>query len=175
MEAVVEALQLGDLLLRLLVLARQQVAGRLALAHVGGEVGADGRHLLVLQGQDARADALQQAPVVGHEDEGARVGEEVLLEPLDGVDVEVVGGLVEEEQVGGGEQAARQGGARELAAGQREQAALEERGRQAQPLDHALELGLVAVAAGELEAVLQLLIVAQRASSSRLPSGRLAS
>ena len=37
---------------------------------------------------------------MGDGQDGARVGREVALEPLDGLGVEVVGGLVEEQQVG---------------------------------------------------------------------------
>ena len=37
---------------------------------------------------------------MGDEDEAARVLEEPLLEPLDGLDVEMVGRLVEQEELG---------------------------------------------------------------------------
>ena len=118
-EAVVEALQLLDLLVVLLVLAGGDLVGGGALAQVGGEVAAVvALDVLVLHGEHARPDPLQQAAVVGHEHEGARVVEQEPLEPLDGVDVEVVGRLVEQQQVGVGEQGARQGHARELAAGE---------------------------------------------------------
>ena len=121
-EAVVEALQLLDLLEVLLVLAAHEVEPRLALAQVGGEVAALRLDVLVLHGEDAPPDLLEQAAVVRHQQEGALVVGEEALEPLHRVDVEVVGGLVEQQQVGVGEQRARQRDARELAAGQREQA-----------------------------------------------------
>ena len=60
-KAVVEALQLGDLLEVLLVLAPHEVEARLALAQIGGEVAALGLDVLVLDGQHAPAHLLEQA------------------------------------------------------------------------------------------------------------------
>ena len=92
------------------------------------------------------------------EDERARVLGEEALEPLHGVDVEVVGGLVEQKEVGVGEQRSRQRHARELAARQRQEAALEHVVGQAEALDDAGQPAPVPVAAGGLEAALQLLV-----------------
>ena len=55
---------------------------------------------------------------MGHGHDGARVGVEVALEPLDGLGVEMVGGLVEEQQVGLLEQQLAQRDATALATGQ---------------------------------------------------------
>ena len=158
-EAVVEALQLLDLVFVLLVAARGDVVGRGALAHVGLEVAADGGHHAVLEGQHARAHAFEQAAVVGDQHVGLGVVDQVLLEPLDRVDVEVVGRFVEQQQVGVGQQGARQRDARELAARGGEQRTVEQVGGQAEALEHALEVGAVVVAAGQLEAALELLVV----------------
>jgi hypothetical protein len=43
---------------------------------------------------------VEHVAVVGHHDEAPAEGGEVLLEPADGVEVEVVGRLVEDEEVG---------------------------------------------------------------------------
>ena len=107
-------------------------------------------------------DTFQQAAVVGHQHVGLGVVEQELLEPLDRVDVEVVGGLVEQQQVGVGEQGARQRHAGQLAARGREQGPVEQVGGQSQALEHARQVGAVVVAAHELEAVLELLVVLHR-------------
>ena len=49
---------------------------------------------------DAGGHALQKRPVVGHEDERLVESEQEVLEPDDRIDVEVVGGLVEQQHVG---------------------------------------------------------------------------
>jgi hypothetical protein len=46
------------------------------------------------------ADAVEEVAVVGDGDEGAFETAEEILEPVDGVEVEVVGGLVEEQRLG---------------------------------------------------------------------------
>ena len=51
--------------------------------------------------------------------------DEGLLEPLERLDVEVVGRLVQQQQVGPGRERPRQRGARQLAAGEARQAAVE--------------------------------------------------
>ena len=95
---------------------------------------------------------------MGDQDEGARVVGEEAFEPLHRVDVEVVGGLVEQQEVGVGEQRARQRDARELAAGQRQEVAVEHLVGQAEALDDAAQAAAVGVASRRLETALQLLI-----------------
>ena len=56
------------------------------------------------------AGRVEEPSVVGHEDEGAPVLEETPLEPLYGLDVEVVGRLVQEEELRLGSQGASYGG-----------------------------------------------------------------
>ena len=52
----------------------------------------------------AGSDIVEESAVVGDENHGAGVGREKVFEPLDRDDVEVVGGLVEEEEVGASEE-----------------------------------------------------------------------
>ncbi len=63
-----------------------------------------------------RRDAVEQVAVVGDQDERARELEQALLEHLERRDVEVVGRLVEDQQVGGLEHQPREQDARLLAA-----------------------------------------------------------
>ena len=49
---------------------------------------------------DPAGDVVEEVTVVGNGDNRARVGREVLLQPEDGLGVQVVGRLVEEQQVG---------------------------------------------------------------------------
>ena len=62
---------------------------------------------------------------MGDEHDRRVEAEQRLLEPLERLDVEVVGRLVEQEQVGLGGERASERGARELAAGERPQLAVE--------------------------------------------------
>lgn len=56
--------------------------------------------LAAIQFQDPRRDAIEHVAVVGHEQQPAPVGGQPLLEPSDGVEVEMVRGFVEYEQHG---------------------------------------------------------------------------
>ena len=55
---------------------------------------------LVAHLDDPVGHPVDEVPVVADEEDGAPVVHQVLLEPPHGVDVEVVGGLVQEEDVG---------------------------------------------------------------------------
>lgn len=48
--------------------------------------------------EDPRGDAIEDVAIVGDEDQAAAVTGQAILQPGDGVDVEVVGGLVEDQQ-----------------------------------------------------------------------------
>ena len=61
---------------------------------------------------------VDEVAVVAHEDERPLVAEQLLLEQLERLDVEVVGGLVHDEQVAGGEEEAGEEQAGALAAGE---------------------------------------------------------
>src|SRR6476620_191910 len=52
-----------------------------------------------LVGEDVRRDPVEEPPVVGDDDRTARELEQGVLERAEGLDVEVVGGLVEQQQV----------------------------------------------------------------------------
>ena len=57
-------------------------------------------HLSVaLEGEDVGADAVEEPTVVADDDSAASKGFETLLQGAEGVDVYVVGGLVEQEHV----------------------------------------------------------------------------
>ena len=66
--------------------------------------------------EDPAGDVVEEVAVVGDDQDGAGVGDEVLLQPGDGLGVEVVGGLVEEQHLGLFEQQAAEGDAAGLAA-----------------------------------------------------------
>ena len=109
----------GDLLgLRVGVLGRARVA-LLALAVVGAVVAAERRQPSVAQLPDPGDGRVQERPVVGGDEQRAGPPAEVLLEPLEGVEVEVVRRLVEQEQVRVGDDQAGERRPRLLAAGQR--------------------------------------------------------
>ena len=56
--------------------------------------------LAAVELEDPLGDVVEEVPVVGDRQDGARVALEVALQPLHRLGVEVVGGLVEEQQVG---------------------------------------------------------------------------
>ena len=96
-EAGDEVVELGDLLLALLVLALDAGADAgLLLDHVVVAAVVEDDRLVVDVG-DVGADGVEEVAVVGDGDEGAIVADEELLEPVDGVEIEIVGGLVEEQ------------------------------------------------------------------------------
>ena len=70
------------------------------------------------QRPDRVGDPLEEVPVVGDHDQGAGPAVEEVLEDVEGVDVEVVGGLVEQQHVGLVEQQHQQLEAAALATGQ---------------------------------------------------------
>ena len=99
-EAGDEVVELGDLLFALLVLALDAGADAGLLQDhvvVAAVVGDDG---LVVDVGDVGADVVEEVPVVRDGDDGAVVAGEEVFEPVDGLEVEIVGGLVEEESFG---------------------------------------------------------------------------
>ena len=99
-EAIDEALDLGDFALLGFVLL---AVGFLADHRLAFEVGKISRIFFgaaVGEGDGARAKCVEQPAVVGNEQNRAGVVDEVLLDPDLRVDVEVVGGLVEQEDFG---------------------------------------------------------------------------
>jgi len=161
-EALDEALHPLDLgLLALDRLAEGDLTRRLLLApSVPGpseEAGA-----LRLQLQHRGPNRLQEPAVVGDEDDRGVEVDEVGLEPLQRGDVEVVGRLVEQQQVGLGRQRPRQRGSRQLAAGERRERPLGLLGVEAEPAQNGQHLVAPAVAAAGFESLLRGRIGAHR-------------
>jgi hypothetical protein len=118
LEAVDEGLQAGALgFLALDGLGVEQLA-RGALLLEGGVSALVERELAALQMQDLVDRALQEVAVVADHDHGARIMREMILEPQRALEVEIVGGLVEQQQVGRCEQGRGQGDAHAPAAGE---------------------------------------------------------
>ena len=90
-----------------------------ALAVVGAVVAPEHRQPAIAQLPDPRHRGIEERAVVRRHEQGARAAPEVLLQPFDGADVEVVGRLVEQEQVRIGDDEAGERGPRLLAAGDR--------------------------------------------------------
>jgi len=57
---------------------------------------------------DARGDGIKQMAVVRHTQQAALESFEAFLKPVDGIDIEMVRGLVEHEQISRGDQGTRQ-------------------------------------------------------------------
>ena len=146
-EARDELVELGDLLLALLVLALDARAdGGLLLHHVvvAAVVEDDG---LVVDVGDVGADGVEEVAVVGDGDQRAVVADEEVLQPEDGVEVEVVGGLVQQQRLRLAEQRLGQQHAHLLPALQLAHLALVQRVGDVEALqqDRRVGLGLVAV------------------------------
>ena len=116
-EALDEGLHVADLAL----LARVQ---RRLLGQLGGALLLEGRIVAtvgarppVLDVDDAVADAVEELAIVRDQQQRAGIGAQPALEPEDGVDVEMVGGLVEQQQVGAAHERARHVDAHPPAAG----------------------------------------------------------
>ncbi len=117
-KALDERLHVADLAL----LAHEQ---RGLLRELGGAlllelrvVAAIRRCLAVLDVDDAIGDAVEELAIVGDEQQRAGVLAQPRLEPQDGVEVEMVGGLVEQQQVGAAHERARHVEAHAPAAGE---------------------------------------------------------
>ena len=151
-EALDEALHALDLGLLLLdrPAERHLARGLLAAPRVPGAV--EEARAAGLELEHRGADRLQEPAVVGDEDDGRVEVEQRLLEPLERLDVEVVGGLVEQQQVGLRGQRPGQRGARELPAGERSQGAVEVVVDEAEAVDDRARPLAPAVAADGLEA-----------------------
>ena len=80
-----------------------EVVGEVAGEHAGIFVGAEFHRLL--------DDGVEEVPVVGNDEEGAGVVDEGLLQNVLRLHVEVVGGLVENKEVGGADEHADEGDA----------------------------------------------------------------
>ncbi len=89
----------------------------LFLFEPGGVVTFPGDAGAAVEFEDPAGDVIEEVAVVGDGDDGAFVSAEVLFEPGDGFGVEVVGGFVEDEDVGFLEEESAEGDASAFAAG----------------------------------------------------------
>ena len=117
-ELVDEDLHVGDLSLLRGSLGPQLLEVVLALAQVGGVVSGVGGEPAVLEGRHVGDAGVHEGAVVAHEQHGTVVAREELLEPLDAFEVQVVRGLVEQQQVRVAKQQLGQGDAHLPATGE---------------------------------------------------------
>ena len=110
--------------------------------------------LAALELEDPAGDVVEEVAVVGDGDDGAVVVAQRALEPRHRLGVEVVGGLVEQQQVGLGQQQAAQRDAALLAAGEGGDVGVA--GREAQGVHGDLDLAVEVVGAGGLDLGLEL-------------------
>ncbi len=103
-------------------------------------------------------DLVQEIAVVGHHDKTARPGAEVFLQPLHGLQIQVVGGLVQQQQVGFLQEQAGQQGAGLLAVAERLHRPMKGLPRKAQPAQYPLDTHLVPVATSHLEGSEKLIV-----------------
>ena len=116
-EAADDLLLFGDFLLLFLVLALHHHEALRALVEILCVVPAVIRRVGVADVEDPGHDAVEKIPVVGYHDDRALVRLEVLVEPAEHSEVEVVGRLVEQQDVRLAEQQAREGEPRTLPTG----------------------------------------------------------
>ena len=163
-------LALAPVALDELDLARDRVLVRLGLplrpgvaldplAVVRGVVAAEHREAPVAQLPDAGHGRVEERPVVRGDEERPGPAAQVLLEPLDRADVQVVGRLVEQQQVGIGDDEARERGARLLAAGDRRGRPRPFVAREPEPGQRLVHALVERVAAEDVEAVLEVGVV----------------
>ncbi len=147
LEFVLEAL--GELL----VLLALDVEALGLLLQVGRVVALVADQAAAVDLGDPLGDVVEEVPIVGDGDDGAGVGREVLLEPEHALGVEVVGGLVEQQQVGLGEQQLGERDAALLTTGEVLDARVARRG--AQRVHRLLELGVEVPRVGGVDLLLQ--------------------
>ena len=144
----------------------------IALAVVGAVVAAERREAAVAQLPDAGDRRVEERPVVGGDEQRAGPPAEVLLEPLDRADVEVVRRLVEQQQVRVGDHEACEGRPRLLAAGERRRRPGPLVAGEAQAGQRLVDALVERVAAEDVEAVLEVRVVGARRRGRRAPARR---
>ena len=132
-EAVDERLQVRDLPLLLHVGRLLQRELHRALALELRVVARVRLELLRVDVDDRVDDAVEEVAVVRDEEQRARIAGEPVLEPQHGVEVEMVGRLVEEQQVGAAHQRLREVEPHPPAAGEARHGIAVARGRKAEP------------------------------------------
>ena len=129
--------------------------GGLTLQQVGGVGALERRQPAAAQLPDPLDHVVEEGAVVRGNQQRPGAANEGDLQPLEGGDIEVVGGLVEHQQVGVGRQQARQGHASLLATGERRGTVVPVAARDAQPGQRLLHPLVEVVAVGRLEALAQ--------------------
>ena len=139
---------------------------RVLLLEKGRVVARPRRQSSAVELDDARRETFEKRAIVRDEDDRAGVGREKRLEPFDRLDVEMVGRLVEQEQIGFRHERAGQQHAPAPAAGQRVERHV---GVERQTGQHELDALLDAPAVALLELVLQTArgVAARRRSPAR--------
>ena len=99
---------MGDLPLLLPACRRQRLAPLLSLLLEGGIPAVIVDQPLDSEFADTRDHAVEEGPVVRHQDHGSRIGAQIVLQPHDGLEVEVVGRLVKKQHGRAQEQQLRQ-------------------------------------------------------------------
>ena len=125
----------------------------LLLLEPGRVVALEGQAAAAVELEDPAGHVVEEVAVVGHGHDGALVVLEVLLEPGHRLGVEVVRRLVEQQQVGRGEQQPAERHAAALAAGQRLHVGVA--GREAQRVHRDLERGVEVPGVGGVDRVLE--------------------
>ena len=133
-EAVDEGLQMFALLFLLLGALDGEELRLAPLLFEGGVVALIERQLSPLEMQNMRGDVVEQIAVMTDDDHARRIARQVIDEPQRPFEIEIIGRLVEEQQVGLGEQHRRQGDAHAPAAGEFRQRPSLRRGVEAQPV-----------------------------------------
>jgi len=144
-----------DVLLLGLVLAAQPLVALLALGDVVAVIAAVDLHPAEGHLPDGRDHAIHEVAVVADGQHRAVEGLEEALQPFHRVDVQMVGRLVQDEQVGRFQQQAAQQGAGALPAGESGQRALVLVRAEAQASQHHLNAALILKAAGVLVTLLE--------------------
>src|SRR5690606_30498986 len=90
---------LGELLVEERVLPVLLGLGARLLREILSIAAGPAAQLAAVEIDDARRYALHERPIVRDEQHGARIAPDLLLEPFDGADVEVVSRLVEQQQI----------------------------------------------------------------------------
>ncbi len=161
-EALDEPLHALDLRLLLVDrLAERHLARGLLAAPLMPGAGEEAR-AAGLELEHGGADGLQEPAVVRHQHDRRVEVDERLLEPLQRLDVQVVGGLVEQQHVRARGQRARERGARQLPAGERVQAALEVGVAEAEAVGHRRRAAAPQVAAASLQPRLRARVARER-------------
>ncbi len=136
-----------------LVLAAFLQQALLLLLQPGRVVALVGDAAAAVEFEDPARDVVEEVAVMGHDEDGARVGAQVTFEPRHGLGIEMVGGLVEEQHLGLLEQELAQRHAAALAARQAVDVGI--LGRAAERVHRLVDLGVEVPQVLRLDLVLQ--------------------